>query len=52
MIYNIIKKALFLLALIIMLDFFCFSLWFLSDQKPVDSFHAGIITSTILKAIL
>lgn len=38
-----------IVLLYIVFDFAPFILWAMSGQKPADSFHAGIITETIIK---
>lgn len=37
-------------AFILVIDVMGFIAWKLSDQKPVDNFHAGVITESILEA--
>lgn len=38
-------------AFILLIDFLGFIAWSVSGQKPVDNFHAGIITETIINLI-
>ena len=37
------------IAFILMADAFCFMLWIVSGQYPVDGFYFGAITANILR---
>ena len=39
------------IIIIMIIDFTGFIAWKTTNQKPLDNFHAGIITETIVKAL-
>ncbi len=45
------KYVLYGLLVILFIDVLGFIAWRLSEQKPADSFHAGIITESIIKVL-
>jgi len=45
------NTIIYTVILILMIDFACFLAWSTSGQMPVDNFHAGIISESIIKLI-
>ena len=46
-----IKMFIWVVVMILFIDFVGFIAWSTSGQKPVDNFHAGIGFETIIKLI-
>lgn len=47
-----IKNIMYVLGLVFMFDVLGFMFWSVSGQIPVDSFHVGVITESIIKIII
>lgn len=49
---KILIRFTWFIVLLLVVDMLGFMLWIASGQIPVDSFHIGIITESIIKIII
>ena len=47
-----IKNIMYVLGFVFMFDVLGFMFWIASGQMPVDNFHVGVITESIIKIII